>query len=271
MRPRRLVFSLGQALALASALAFADAARAQDKTPAAGTCNVTTPQGAKASAAEGETSGVRIVASGPDGKPLLRKRFFLLRASARNSPGIDFATAPRREDFLEAARRQGASPKLIEWLSKHDCDTIYCPEYEAEYAEAVKTVPEFTRAYEEGMRKYKNEKLALRWLTVNFPLKGLRTDYYRKKKEWLERAARASGEVTSAMTDLMKEGSKEKAVAHFVGVKPGTYYVSNLIPSDGGVLWDCQVTLPPPNPRLVYSVIVDMSAPKQQAAAAAPE
>jgi hypothetical protein len=202
------------------------------------------------------TTGIRIVVKGPDGKPVQRKRFYLLARSASGAGGVDLATAPKRADFL-----QGASPQLREWLAKHDCDSLYCPEYESDYADAVKTVPEFKQAYEEGQKKYHNDALALRWVTVNFPLKNVRTEYYKRKKAWLEQAAQKSGRVSSVMTD-------EKGAGYFLGVKVGSYYISNLMPLDqGGILWDCQVTAIPPIPKQLNSVTVELTAPKPSAPA----
>jgi hypothetical protein len=241
-------FSVRAALACAALLVCSFDASAQ--TARAGTCKTTLPPGVKAETPNprGEPVGIRLVVTGPDGKPLQRKRFFLLERSAA---AANAAPAPRREDYLK-----NASPQLREWLSKHDCDTLYCPEYETDYAEAIKTVPEFKRAYDEGMRKYKSERLALRWITVNFPVREARTEYYKRKKIWLEGAARGAGALTSVMTD-------EKGVGYLTNVKPGTYYVSNLLPlEDGGLLWDCSVTTAPQLSRLLYSIIIEMSAPK---------
>ena len=268
MRPHRFLLSLrgslrrvlraastGTLLAPFALLACACAAAAQ----APGACKTTLPPGVRAGAAapSGEALGVRVVVKGPDGKPLQRKRFFLLERSAAAALAADAAPAPRREDYLK-----GASPQLREWLAGHDCDSLYCPEYEAEYAAAVKTVPEFKRAYDEGVRKYRSEGLALRWITVNFPLKEARAGYYKRKRAWLEKAALKSGAVGSVMTD-------EKGVGVIEGVRPGSYYVSNLLPTErGGLLWDCAVNTAPQLPRLLYSVTVEMSAPDPQAPAA---
>ena len=234
------------ALALGFLLIFASHARAQ--TPA-GTCKVNAPQGVKPEASADATTGIRLTVTGADGKPVQRKRFYLLERSAKAS-AEGTPAAPRREDFL-----QGASPPLREWLARHDCDTLYCPEYEAQYAEAVKTVPEFKRAYDEGLRKYGSERLALQWLTVNFPLRNVRTEYYMRKKAWLEDAARRAGKVSSVMTD-------EKGVAFFTGVRPRAYFVSNLAPLEGGLVWACRVTAGPPIPKQLHSVTVEMSAAK---------
>ncbi|HWW77613.1 MAG TPA: hypothetical protein VNZ44_19575, partial [Pyrinomonadaceae bacterium] len=173
-----------------------------------------------------------------------RKRFFLLRQSVLATPGvIDWASMPKRADYL-----QGASPQLREWLARHDCDSLYCPEFEAEFPEAVKTVPEFKRAYEEGLRKYRSERLALKWLAVNFPLKNVRSEYFKRKRAWIEEAARKTGRVVSFMTD-------EKGRAIMTGFPPGDYYVSNLFPfEEGGPVWDCKVKALPPNPRQMWAV-----------------
>src|ERR1044072_4622710 len=196
MRPDRLVFSLRSALALAALMLCANAAATQVPAPAAGACKAPTPQGVPPPPpAPDATTGIRIVATGPDGKPLQRKRFYLLQRSARAATAT-FSAAPRQAELLQGARSQ-----LRGWLSRHDCDSLYCPEYEAEYAEAVKTVPEFKRAYDEGRQKYHNDRLALQWITVTFQLKNVRTEYYNRKRAWLDQAAQGAGKVASVMTD----------------------------------------------------------------------
>jgi hypothetical protein len=197
------------------------------------------------------TSGIRIAVTGRDGKPLQRKRFYLVERSITADSNFNPASAPRRDQFLS-----GASPELRAWLKEHDCESLYCPEYEAAYENAVKSVPEFQRAYQEGMKKYKTHKLALSWVTTTFPLKNVRTDFYKRKKEWLDQASQKAGKVMSVMTD-------EKGVAYFTDIKLRSYFISNLIPlEDGGILWNCDVTVPPPVPRQLYSVSLTLSAPK---------
>jgi hypothetical protein len=235
---------------LLSGLCLASAARAQTAPPAASCQPTPTPVVVKPdapAAATGDAGGIRLFLYDAEKKPLARKRFYLLRRSAF-SAGIDWASMPKRADFL-----QGASPQLLQWLARHDCDSLYCPEFEAEFPEAVKNVPEFKRAYDDGLRKYRDEKLALKWLTVNFPLKNVRTEYYRRKKAWLDRAGQQAGAVVSFMTD-------EKGRAIFTGFQRGDYYISNLFPLDeGGPVWDCKVMTLPPNPRQLWAVTYVLS------------
>ena len=83
MRPDRLLFSLRSALAIVAVMLGAYAATAQTAPPAPGACKVNTPQGVTPPPASPDaTTGIRIVAMGSDGKPLQRKRFYLLQRSA---------------------------------------------------------------------------------------------------------------------------------------------------------------------------------------------
>jgi len=256
MRTARRTLLLWAALWSGLSLFYAAGTRAQGPPPA-GSCQPTpTPIAVKADAPQpgADAGGLRLFLYDADKKPIARKRFYLIRRSAF-SAGLDWAAMPRQSDFL-----QGASPELRSWLARHDCDSLYCPEFEAEFPEAVKTVPEFKRAYEEGLRKYRNERLALKWLTVNFPLRNVRSEYYRRKKAWLERAGQQAGKVVSFMTD-------EKGRAIFTGFERGEYYISNLYPFDqGGPVWDCKVTTLPPNPRQLWAVTYVLSPPAKQTA-----
>ena len=268
MRTERRILLTGAAFLSCLCLFAAASARAQSQ-PTAATCQpsptpiavkadapaAATPGATAAVTAPAEAGGIRVFLYDSAKKPLARKRLYLLRRSAFGAGGPDWAALPRRADYL-----QGASPQLREWLARHDCDSLYCPEFESEFAEAVKTVPEFKTAYDAGLRKYRSERLALKWLPVNFPLKNVRTEYFRRKRAWLEEAGRRTGKVVSFMTD-------EKGRAVLTGFAPGEYYISNLVPfEEGGVVWDCKVTTLPPNPRQMWALTYVLNAPARQSA-----
>lgn len=252
MRPKKRTFLSRSLLALGMIFISAVAAVAQAPQPV---CTLNAPPPTKDDPAPPDAKGgIRIEVKGPDGKPLERKRFFLLERDLSKDSSFKPESAPKRDDFLT-----GASPELRAWLKKFQCDTLYCPEYEAGYEEAVKTVPEFKKAYDEGLRKYQNPKIALSWITVNFPLKNVRTEFYDRKTAWIEQAAQKGGKVMSVMTD-------EEGVAYFTDVKLGTYYMTNLTPlEESNVLWNCEVKVPPPLPRQLYSISFNLSASKAAA------
>ena len=257
---------------------FAPLLAAAQGPPPAGACQMSpapTPAAQKPEAAQASPTpaaptpapagGIRIQLRDENNKPVAGKRLFLVKRSAFAS-GLDWANAPRRSAHL-----QGASQKLLDLLNKYGCDSLYCPEIEAELPEAVKSVEEFRLAYEAGLKKYGgNEKLALRWLTVNLPprLNSARSGYFRQKRAWLSEAAKRTAAVASLMTD-------ERGWAVFPGYQKapgeGDYYVSNLLPfREGGPVWDCKVTTLPPNPRQLFSVTYTLTPPPAKPAAASP-
>lgn len=250
MNPSRC-FKLLRTLSLGLIIVAACAAHAQQPAaPTFGSFNVTPkPEDVKLKPEDANTlAGIRIRVKDAEGKPLARKRFYLLTKSVEEA-ALDWATVPVRDTYLK-----DASPELRAWLKKQTCDTLYCPEYEAEFASAKETVPELKRAYAEGLRKYKSEKLALRWMTVNFPVKELKTNYYEAKKAWLARAAQKAGMISSVMTD-------DRGDAYFIGVKPGSYFISNLIPLEGvQIVWSAPLSVPPLLPGKLHSVSVELNA-----------
>lgn len=240
-------------------LVSARASVAQTSNISFGECKINTAAAAKdekpAAAAE-QISALRIEVKGPDGKPVRSERFYLLTRGLKESGVPDPSTAPKRADFLK-----GASPELLALLNEYNCDTPYCPEIYNRRKTLKESVPEFRKAYETGLRRYKyNPRLAEEWMMVNFPLKNFRTQYYDSKHAWLEQAARRAGAVASVMTN-------DDGMAFFTRIKLGDYHVSNILPVHGSVVWDCAVTVLP-NKKELHSVSVVMTAPKQASAGA---
>ncbi len=193
-------------------------------------------------------AGVRIRVKGADGKPVARKRFYLTTKSLEQIVP-DWSSVPKRKSFLEKA-----SPELRAWIEAHDCDSLYCPEYEAAFETGKESVPELKSAYAEGLKRHRDARLAVGWIRVHFPLKELRLGYYQTKKGWLARTAQAAGVVASVMTD-------ERGEAYFTGVKTGSYFVSNLIPIEqGNLVWSAPVTVPSLLPGKLHSATVELIA-----------
>jgi hypothetical protein len=170
-----------------------------------------------------------------EGTPLARKRLYLSSCPFNLDRLQSAPRAPTRKNYYTGIK---ASPPLIKWLEDNNCDTIYCRELRREEVTCQMTdaacVPEFVRAYNEALRKLKNnEELARKWVTNYEPLSApeLRVGFYNEKTKWLstlvraaeQASALAAGTIRTAMTDM-------RGVAYFYDLCPGTYYISSLAP-----------------------------------------
>ena len=172
---------------------------------------------------------------------LARKRFFLI-------PG----TLEQNRALLEAIERQslitrdcyyqkiGASTALIDWLKEGDCESVYCREVEKDFVTGPKAVPEFSTAFAAGQKEYRNDETARQWLTTNLT-PDLRDGFYRDRQRALQALLKQAPAVQSVMTD-------RNGTAYFTDLGPGTYVLSNLIPTELGqtlVTWNCEVQVRP--------------------------
>lgn len=191
-----------------------------------------------------------------EGTQLARKRLYL-SSCPFNLDKIQTANrAPTRKSYYTNIK---ASSSLIKWLEDNNCDTVYCRELRREEVTCRITdsscVPEFVRAYNEGLRQMKNdEELARKWITNYAPLSApeLRIGFYKEKAKWLDAmvkaaeqaAALAAGTIRTAMTDT-------RGVAYFYDLCPGTYYISNVAPIEVGgeaFVWETTaITIKPPS------------------------
>src|SRR5215217_7877256 len=187
---------------------------------------------------------LRVRVKADDASPLrglARKRFFLI-------PG----TLEQNRALLEAIERQppvtrdcyytklGASPALIEWLKESDCESVYCRGVEKDFVSGPKAVTEFATAFTASRKEYGNDETARQWLTTNLT-PDLRDGFYRDRQGVLQALLKQTPAVQSVMTD-------RNGTAYFTDLGPGTYVLSNLIPTELGqtlVTWNCEVQVKP--------------------------
>jgi hypothetical protein len=187
---------------------------------------------------------LRVRVKADDAAPLRglpRKRFFLI-------PG----TLEQNRALIEAIERQsltsrdcyyqklGASPALIDWLKSGDCESVYCRGVERDFVTGPKAVPEFASAFAASQKEYGNEETALKWLTTNVPA-DMRDGFYRERQRVLQSLLKQAPSALSVMTD-------RNGTAYFTELGPGTYVLSNLIPTELGqnlVTWNCEVQVKP--------------------------
>jgi len=168
---------------------------------------------------------------------LARKRFFLI-------PG----TLEQNRALLDAIERQpltsrdcyyqkiGASAALIDWLKEGDCESVYCRAVEKDFVTGPKAVPEFVNAFTASQKEYRNDETARQWVTTNLT-PDLRDGFYRDRQRALQALLKQAPAVQSVMTD-------RNGTAYFTDLGPGTYVLSNLIPTELGqtlVTWNCEV------------------------------
>jgi len=188
---------------------------------------------------------LRVRVKADDSAPLRglpRKRFFLI-------PG----TLEQNRALIDAIERQalvsrdcyyqkiGASAALIGWLRESDCESVYCRGVEQEFVSGPKAVPEFAVAYAASQKEFGNDETARQWLTTNLA-PDVRDGFYRSRLTVLEALLKQGGpQVHSVMTD-------RNGTAYFTDLGPGTYVLSNLIPTELGqtfVTWNCEVQVKP--------------------------
>src|ERR1700752_299225 len=178
----------------------------------------------------------------PPLRGLAHKRFFLI-------PG----TIEQNRALIDAIERQaltsrdcyyqkiGASTALINWLKDGDCESVYGRGIEQEFVSGPKAVPEFAAAYTASQKELGSDGPARDWLTTNLSA-DVRDGFYRAQKTTIESLLKQAGpQIYSVMTD-------RNGTAYFTDLGPGTYVLSNLVPTELGqsfVTWNCEVPVKP--------------------------
>jgi hypothetical protein len=172
---------------------------------------------------------------------LPRKRFFLIPGSLEQNrvllEAIERQPLTSRDCYYQ---KIGASAALIDWLKEGDCESVYCRAIEKDFVIGPKAVPEFATAFTASQKEYKTDETARQWLTTNLT-PDLRDGFYRDRQRALQALLKQAPAVQSVMTD-------RNGTAYFTDLGPGTYVLSNLIPTELGqtlVTWNCEVQVKP--------------------------
>jgi hypothetical protein len=168
---------------------------------------------------------------------LARKRFFLIPGTLEQNRALMAAIEQQALTTRDCYYKQhGASAALIGWLKEADCESVYCRSVERDFVSGPKAVPEFASAFAASQKEYANDETALQWLTTNIPA-DMRDGFYRDRQRALETLIKQGNSIQSVMTD-------RNGTAYFTDLGPGTYVLSNLIPTEVGqtlVTWNCEV------------------------------
>ena len=173
---------------------------------------------------------------------LSRKRFFLIPGTLEQNRGLLNAIEQQplvtRDCFY---KKLGASAALIDWLKAGDCESVYCRGVEKDFVAGPKAVPEFATAFAASQKEFGSDETARQWLTTNLT-PNVRDGFYRDRQQVIQTLLKTSGaQVYSVMTD-------RNGTAYFTDLGPGTYVLSNLVPTELGQMlatWNCEVQVKP--------------------------
>ena len=182
---------------------------------------------------------LRVRVKADDSAPLrglARKRFFLIPGTLEQNRALITAIEQQPLTTRDCYYKQhGASAELINWLKDVDCESVYCRSVEKDFVSGPKVIPEFASAFAVGQKDFGNDETARHWLTTNLN-PDLRDGFYKDRQRTIKTLLQ-SAMVQSVMTD-------RNGTAYFTDLGPGTYVLSNVIPTELGqtlVTWNCEV------------------------------
>ena len=182
---------------------------------------------------------LRVRVKADDSAPLrglARKRFFLIPGTLEQNRALITAVEQQPLTTRDCYYKQhNASAQLINWLQESDCESVYCRGIEKEFLSGPKAVPEFANAFAASQKEFGSDATAQHWLTTNLN-PDLRDGFYKDRQRTIKTLLQ-SVTVQSVMTD-------RNGTAYFTDLGPGTYVLSNVIPTELGqtlITWNCEV------------------------------
>lgn len=188
------------------------------------------------------------VATGDGSKAtgLSRKRFFLIRGSLEQNKTLVEAIEQQSPISRDCYYRSiGASEALIAWLKEKDCESVYCREVGPEHVEGASVVPEFQQAVAAGEKEFGSRELARKWVAVNLNA-NLRSGFYTGQQQRLSDLIQKAEEISQAK--VLSVMTDSFGTAYFTDIEPGTYIISNLIPTEVGSfaeVWNAEIKVKP--------------------------